>query len=415
MFSASEIATIREQFPALRREQGGEPVVYLDGPAGAQVPQRVADAVTNYMFNHNANSGGAFVTSMESDALLEDAQAVMAAFYGTQDPDSIVFGPNMTSLTYAMSRSMAGIWRPGDEIIVSQLDHDANVTPWLQAAKFAGVKVHQINVNPENCTLDLDDYEKKLSERTRLVAVGLASNATGTVNPIRAIADRAHAVGAWVYVDAVHYAPHGLIDVDALGCDFLVSSAYKFFGPHVGILWGKRELLESLPAHKLRPSGNDVPGRFMLGTPNLEGIAGSREAVHYLASLGAQKTDAEELRPQLVAAFQAIEGYERMLAHRFLEAAHTWKDVRIWGITDPAEFDQRVPTVSLTHTKVSPKQLSEALAAEGIFTWYGNHYALPLTEAVGLEPDGTLRMGLLHYNTMDEVERLISALAKHIS
>ena len=410
MFSASKIETIRAQFPALRREQDGKPVVYLDGPAGAQVPQRVADAVTDYMFHHNANSGGAFVTSVESDALLEDAQAVMASFYGATDPDSIVFGPNMTSLTYAMSRSMAGIWRPGDEIIVSQLEHDANMTPWLQAAKFAGVKVHQINVNPENCTLDLDDFERKLSERTRLVAVGLASNATGTVNPIRAISERAHQVGAWVYVDAVHYAPHGLIDVEALGCDFLVASAYKFFGPHVGILWGKRELLESLPAHKLRPSGDSVPGRFMLGTPNLEGIAGTREAVRYLASLGADETEATDLRSQLEASFEAIEGYERMLTHRFLEAAHTWQDARIWGITEPDQLHERVPTLSLTHTERSPKALSEELAKQGLFTWYGNHYALPFTEAVGLEPEGTLRIGLLHYNTMDEVERLIAAL-----
>jgi len=410
MFTEPEIKSIREQFPALERTENGNPVIYFDGPAGSQTPTRVAKAVSDYMLHTNANGGGAFVTSRESDALLNEAQDLAATFFGATEPESIVFGPNMTSLTFVLSRSLATTWNEGDEIILSRLDHDANVTPWVIAAEAAGVRVHHIDLHAGDCTLNLADFESKLNERTRLVAVGYASNATGTVNPIEQIVAKAHAVGAQVFVDAVHLAPHRLIDVNALGCDFLVASAYKFFGPHVGVLWGRRELLESIPAYKVRPAYDTMPDRWMTGTPNLEGIMGSAEAIRYLADLGASRATGSDLRSQLQAAFEAIQNYESMLLHRLLEGLRNQDGIRIWGITQPDQLHNRVPTISLTHTRRTPKDLAQHLADKGIFVWSGHHYAVPFTEAVDLEPDGTLRIGLLHYNTIEEIERLLTEL-----
>jgi cysteine desulfurase family protein (TIGR01976 family) len=409
---ALDVAWCRRQFPALRRIVAGEPAVFFDGPGGSQVPQRVIDMVGHYLGHLNANHGGLFVTSRESDELLEAAHRALADLFGTDDPATIVFGPNMTSLTLALSRALARRWQPGDELLVTRLDHDANVTPWLLAARDAGATVRHVAIHPEDCTLDMDDLGRKLSSRTRLVAVGYASNAVGTINPVERIVAMAHAVGALVYVDAVHFAPHGLLEVGRLGCDFLVASAYKFFGPHVGVLWGRRELLELLPAYKVRPAPDSLPGRWMTGTQNHEGIAGAMAAVEYLAELGRTlDPNAADRRTALEAAYAGIVDYERRLAAVLLDGLAAMPDVKVWGVADPARSSERVPTVAITHPRFTPRHMAESLAARGIFVWHGNFYALPLTESLGLEPEGLLRIGLVHYSTREEVDRLLDHLA----
>ena len=410
---ASVLEQQRRLFPALVREQSGRSVAYFDGPAGTQVPQIVIDAVSDCLANHNANCGAPFDTSRETDAILDAARRAFADLFGTDDSDEVAFGPNMTTLTLALSRAMGATWQPGDEVIVSRLDHDANVTPWVLAARDAGAVVKHIDVNPQDCTLDLASFEAALTERTRLVAVGYASNCVGTINPVQEIVRRAQSVGAATFIDAVHYAPHGLIDVQSLGCDFLICSAYKFFGPHVGVLWGRRDRLESLQPYKLRPSPDALPGRWMTGTQNHECIAGAAAAVDYLAGIGGElSSEATSRRARLQAAFSGIAEYERELGARLLAGLAEIPRVRIWGITDPAGLQERVPTVSFTHDRLTPRAIASALAARGIYVWPGNHYALPLTERLGLEPDGTLRIGIVHYNTADEVERLLEEIRK---
>jgi cysteine desulfurase family protein (TIGR01976 family) len=319
----------------------------------------------------------------------------------------------MTTLTLALSRALGRTWKAGDEIILSRLDHDANVTPWALAARDAGATVKYIEVRLDDCTLDLESFEAALSDRTRLVAVGYASNAVGTINPVVRIISRAKSVGALTFIDAVHYAPHGLIDVAALGCDFLVCSAYKFFGPHVGVLWGRRELLESITPYKLRPAPSDLPGKWMTGTQNHEGIAGTLAAVEYIADVG-RRLDAAAAtrRTQLATAFQAIVEYERSLARRLIAGLGLFESLKVWGIAETMRLNERVPTVSVTHDRLTPRELASRLAEKAIFAWAGNHYALPFTEALGLEPEGTLRIGIVHYNTADEVDRLLAALAE---
>lgn len=403
-----DVASIRGQFPALARRHDGRPVVYLDGPAGSQVPQRVIDAMADYLRHHNANHGGAFATSRENDELLACAQQAAADLLGTDDPATIVFGANMTTLTFAFSRALARTWKAGDELVVTQLDHDANITPWRMAAEERGLRVHEIRIRPEDTTLDWEDFQSKLSERTRLVAVGCASNATGTVNPIRRIVAAAHAVGAEVFLDAVHYAPHGLIDVQQWNCDYVVCSAYKFFGPHVGILWGRRERLEALTPYKVRPSDNHIPDRWMTGTPNFEGIAGVRAAIEYLAELGGH---AATRRAALQQAFAKIRVHEAELCRRLLTGLRHVPGVALFGIADLARQHERVATFSVCVAGHSPRAVAERLAQQGIFVWNGNYYALRLSEVLGLEPDGMVRIGLLHYNTADEVERLLQELA----
>jgi len=411
--SAIDVAWCRRQFPALRRMVDGHPAVFFDGPGGSQVPQRVIDVVGHYLQHANANHGGLFATSRESDELLETAHRAMADLFGTADPGTIAFGPNMTSLTFALSRALAQLWKPGDEVIVTCMDHDANVTPWALAARDAGATVRRVAVRPEDCTLDMEDLASKISPKTRLVAVAYASNAVGTINPIERIVEMAHAVGAPVYVDAVHFAPHGPIDVGRLECDFLVASAYKFFGPHVGVLWGRRDLLERLPAYKVRPAPDAIPGRWMTGTQNHEGIAGTMAAVEYLAELGRTvEPDAADRRAALEAAYARIAAYEQALAGLLLDGLAALPEVKVWGITDPAGRASRGPTVSITHRRFSPRHMAQRLGAQGFFVWHGNFYALPLTEALGLEPDGLLRVGLLHYNTREEVERFLAAMAE---
>jgi cysteine desulfurase family protein (TIGR01976 family) len=409
------VEDLRRQFPALSRTHRGQPVAYFDGPAGTQVPRNVITAVSDYLAQHNANCGAPFATSRETDDILDRARSALADLLGTPDPDEIAFGPNMTTLTLALSRALGRTWKAGDEIIVSRLDHDANVTPWALAARDAGATVRYIDMRPEDCTLDLGSFEAALSDRTRLVAVGYASNAVGTINPVADIVTRARSVGALTFIDAVHYAPHGLIDVAALACDFLVCSAYKFFGPHVGVLWGRRELLESITPYKLRPSPNDLPGRWMTGTQNHECIAGTLAAVDYVADIGrCLHADSATRRQQLAAAFQAIVEYERSLAQRLIAGLGLFESLQVWGIADTTRLHERVPTVSVTHDRLTPREMSASLAEQGLFTWAGNHYALPLTEALGLEPEGTLRIGIVHYNTAEEVDRLLNALAANV-
>jgi cysteine desulfurase family protein (TIGR01976 family) len=407
-----DLESVRRQFPALNRTHNGRPVIFFDGPAGSQVPQSVADAVSRCLLETNANHGGPFATSRESDAILDEAHRAGADFLGASDPDEVSFGANMTTITLGLSRALAKTWQPGDEILVTRLDHDANVTPWTLAARDAGVTVKHVEFDHADCTLDIEDFEAKLTDRTRLVAVAYASNAAGTINPITEIVKKAHGVGALVFIDAVHFAPHGLIDVAELDCDFLGCSAYKFFGPHVGMLWGRRELLESLTAYKLRPSTNELPGKWMTGTQNHEGIAGVLAAIDYLADVGRAINPADSRRESLQTAFAAIGEYERELCHRLLAGLAELPDVCVHGITNLAQLDERVPTVSFTHRNRAPLQIAERLAERGIFVWPGNHYALPFTEALGLEPGGTLRVGLLHYNTAEEVDRLLAELAQ---
>jgi cysteine desulfurase family protein (TIGR01976 family) len=411
-FTGEQIEACRRQFPALRRTVGGRPAVFLDGPAGTQVPQRVIDAVADYLAHANANHGGAFATSQESDRLLDEAHQAAADLLGASDPACICFGQNMTSLTFAFSRAVARTWRAGDEIVVTRAEHDANFTPWVLAARDAGVTVRYADIRPDDCTLDLDDLHGKIGGRTRLVAVGCASNATGAINPVAAVAEGAHRAGALVFVDAVHYAPHALVDVDRLKCDVLVCSAYKFFGPHVGLLWARRELLEALPAYKVRPAPDSLPGKWMTGTQNHEGIAGTREAIEYLADLGRAVAGEPGLdrRTAIAEAFADVREYEIALARHLLAGLAELPDFKVWGITDAARLAERLPTVSITHARLPASEVAARLGARGIFVWHGNYYALPLTERLGLEPEGMVRIGPVHYNTFQEIDRLLTEL-----
>lgn len=408
-FSREQLQSCRRQFPALTRQVDGQPAIFLDGPAGTQVPRRVLDAISGYLIHHNANHGGLFCTSRESDQQLAEAHQALADFLGADDADCVVFGPNMTSLTFAVSRALARTWRAGDEVVVTRLDHDANVTPWVLAARDAGAVVRHVNIRPNDATLDLDDLRTKLTDRTRLVAVSCASNATGSIQPVADICRWVHDAGGLVYLDAVHYAPHALVDVQAFGCDFLACSAYKFFGPHVGVLWGRRKLLESLPAYKVRPAPDHLPDKWMAGTQSHECIVGAMAAVDYLAELGraAEGDTGLDRRTALGSAYRAIRRYERQLVWQLLDGLRDVPAIKVWGITDPQRASERCPTISITHASRSPAELADQLGRRGIFVWHGNYYALSLTEALGLEPDGMVRIGLVHYNTPDEVERLL--------
>ena len=408
---AFDPAVLRAEFPALAIEQDGRPVVFLDGPGGTQVPQRVIEAVAGYYRESNANHGGAFATSVRSDAIVEEAHRAAADLLGAASPAEVKFGQNMTSLTFALSRSIARVLRPGDEVVISRLDHEANRGPWIAAADDAGATIREIAVDPATCTLDLATLDAALSERTRLVAVGYASNAAGTINPVAEIVRRARAVGAWTFVDAVHYAPHGPLDVAALGADFLACSAYKFFGPHLGILWGRAELLAELPAYKVRPADD----RWETGTGNFEGQAGTLAAVEYLTGVGDRFGDVAPGAPRrerLLAGMRAIERHERELSIRLLAGLATIPGLRVHGLADPGRIAERTPTFAVTLDGWTPRAAAEALGAQGIFAWDGDFYATTLIEDLGLAPTGgVVRLGLVHYTTAAEVDRLLEALA----
>jgi cysteine desulfurase family protein (TIGR01976 family) len=403
-----DVTALRREFPALQTARDGRAPIFLDGPGGTQVPRGVIDAMARYLSTCNANHGGPFATSRESDRILHEAHRAVADLLNAPSADEVVFGANMTTLTLHLSRAIGRTLKPGDEVVVTRLDHDANVSPWVLAARDAGAAVRRVDVRPEDCTLDGDDLRRQLSEKTRLVAVTCASNAVGTVTDVAAVARLAHEAGALVFLDAVHYAPHGPIDVQAWGCDFLACSAYKFFGPHVGALWGRRELLEGLPAYKLRPVPETLPDRWMTGTQNHEGLAGVLAAVEYLAAVGGPQGGR---RAAVRAGMEAIRQYEAGLARRLLEGLAQRKRFKVWGLTDPGRLAERAPTVALTLPGVPAGRLAEHLAAREIYAWPGNFYALELTERLGVEAGGgLLRLGLVHYNTAEEIDRLMQAL-----
>ena len=404
---------VRRQFPALQESYNGRPAIFFDNPGGTQVPQRVIDATVDYFTRRNANTHGAFETSARTDAVIDGARQAAADLLGART-DEIIFGANMTTLTLHLSRSLAREIRPGDEIMVTRLDHDANVAPWMQLARDTGAALQVVDINLEDCTLDLDHLHSLITTRTKIVAVGYASNLSGTINDVKTITEWAHEAGALCFVDAVQYAPHGLIDVKAIGCDFLACSAYKFFGPHVGILYGKAEHLARLNAYKVRPASDAAPDKWETGTKNHEGLAGVTAAIDYIAELGSiygRALFSASRREKLQAAWVEIERYEQMLLERLIGGLQVINRARIYGITKRSDWKSRMATVSIRKEGTTPQQLAAALAAENIFAWDGNCYALGLSEALGVEESGgLLRLGLVHYNTLDEIDQCLRVI-----
>ena len=415
-----DIDSIRSRFPSLRRPgSDGEPVAWLDGPAGTQVVDTCLRAVNDYLLNSNSNHLGAFAASAETDELVHDVRLAMADFLGATDADEVSFGANMTTITYALSRAIGATLQPGDEIVVTRLDHDANVAPWLAIAAERDVTVRWVGIDEDDCTLDMAQLERAMGPRTRLVAVGLASNAVGTINPIPEISKLVHAVGAQLWVDAVHAAPHLAVDVSALGADYLVCSPYKFYGPHLGVLWGRRELLDALPHYHVRPAGDAIPGRFETGTQPHELLAGLGGTIRYLEKVGITQGGAAGLpgqddrhrRTRLLAAMSAIRRYESGLVRQLIERVSAVPGARIHGIVDPARASERCPTIAVTLEGHRPRDISRYLGERGIYTWDGHYYAWELIAALGLaERGGMVRVGLVHYNTGGEIERLGAAL-----
>jgi len=442
--STLDLSWVRAQFPALAETVSGQPAIFLDGPGGTQVTQRVIDAVSGYLTHANSNTHGAFLTSIRTDQTIDAAHSAMADFLAC-DPDEVVFGPNMTSLTFMLARSIGRTIQPGDEIVLTRLDHDANFSPW-KALEERGAIIRVVDIDIEDCTLDMDDLRRQITPRTKLVAVGYASNAVGTINDVAEVTRLAHRVGARSFIDAVHYAPHGPIDVRVLDCDFLACSPYKFFAPHMGALYGKREHMRRLVPYKVRPATDELPGRWMTGTQNHEGLAGVAAAIEYLAELGrtvsgqtpqavsrtsadgntAQPSDSDareaqyilsedatssSRRDQLLAAMNAIRDYERGLSEKLIAGLLEIPGLTFYGIREPERFGQRTPTVSVRIAEYTPRHLAERLGEQGIFVWDGNYYALNLTERLGVEQDGgMLRIGLVHYNTAAEIDRLLEVI-----
>jgi cysteine desulfurase family protein (TIGR01976 family) len=409
-----DVEALRARFPALAIEQDAVPVALFDGPGGTQVPDTVIEAVGRYYRESNANHDGPFLTSRRSDAVLDDAHLALADLLNAADPAEIKFGANMTTLTMHLARSITATMQPGDEIVVTGLDHEANVGPWRSAAADRGITVRTVDIRPEDVTLDIEGFDALLHGRPKLVAFGWASNAVGTINPVAELVRRAHEAGALTFVDAVHAAPHLPIDVQALGTDFLACSVYKFFGPHVGVLYGRRAVLDALPSYKLRPAYD----RFETGTLNHEGIAGSLAAVEYLAEVGRRYGGAfagafpgmTGRRLDAHAGMAAIRAYEMPLFGRLLDGLESIPGLRLWGISDRARFEERTPTAAVTLPGVTAEAACTALGDRGIATWWGDFYAVGPIERLGLAPDGVLRIGLTHYNTATEVDRLVDAL-----
>ncbi|MBR84787.1 MAG: cysteine desulfurase-like protein [Euryarchaeota archaeon] len=407
------IAEIRSRFPGLQRVVNGNQAIFFDGPGGSQSPESVGDAVKHYLLHQNANVGMSFATSRETDAMIEQTMRACADLVGCEDHREIVFGQNMTSLTIQLASALGRTWGPGDEVVVTRSDHDANVRPWVLAAQWSGASVRWIDIDPQDCTHRAETIDDSINDSTVMVAIGAASNFSGTINDVRGICAKAHSVGAEVFVDAVHYAPHGLIDVREMGCDYLACSSYKFFGTHQGILWGRFDRLAELPVAKLRVSNEEVPFRWMTGTQGHESMAGTLAAIEHLAWLGRMLSSSDLSRRQaLKVAFSEIEEYEMDLCWRMIEGLDRIDGVKIWGITDPSMKEHRAPTVSFTHHSRTAQEIGAALAERGIFAWAGNFYALELSEALGLEPEGALRVGILHYNTAEEVDRFLDVLSR---
>lgn len=417
-----DLSRYRSEFPALSMQHDQKPLIFFDNPGGTQVSAAVAGAMHRYLLTANANVHGAFVTSRRTDEVLLEAHTAMADLLNAASPDEIIFGQNMTSLTFALARAIGRELQPGDEIVVTTLDHDANIAPW-RALEEHGVVTCMAHIRADDCTLDYDHLASLLNQRTRLVAIGMASNAVGTISDVRRVVELAQSVGALVFVDAVQSVPHVPVDVQALGCDFLACSAYKFFGPHQGIVWGKREHLERLRAYKVRPASDELPGKWETGTQSHEGQAGTLAAVNYLAALGRDHAEyyhdetamfAGEVasrRRDLRAAMLAIRDYEQMLSRHFLEQMHQVAGLELHGISSLERLDERVPTFAVTIQDWTPLQLATALGERGFATWCGHYYALELVERLGrLATGGMLRIGCAHYNTITEIDALFAAL-----
>lgn len=417
---AIDIDLIRSQFPAISRQNGQTSPVFLDNPGGTQVPQQVVDAITDCLINKNANVGGPFRTSEAATLVVEEAHRAMADFVNANSTREIIIGQNMTTLTFHISRSIGRLFSPGDEIILTRMDHDANVSPWLLMARDFDLNVKFLAFDKDTYEFDMDALDALLSDRTKLVCIGHASNMTGTINDVREVAVRAKSVGALVYVDSVQYAPHGIIDVQDLGCDFLVCSPYKFFGPHMGVLWGREDVLLQLDPYKVRPAGNALPGCFETGTMNHEGMAGITATVDYFAWLG--QTVADEhyqqrhshynpRRQMVCAALECLTDYEIPLTRQLIDGLGTMKGIKIHGITNPNALEKRVPTISFTAEGHNPHDISTALGAQGIQVWDGHNYAVEPVNYLGLmEAGGVVRIGLAHYNTAEEVDQTLRAI-----
>ena len=409
--TAFDIAAARRQFPALPLEDEGRPRIYLDNPAGTQVPKQVIDRTVECLARKNANLGGYFTTTVEAGELVDEAHQACADFYNAASASEIVFGQNMTTLTFHMSRCLGRKFKAGDEIVLSRMDHDANVAPWLLLAEDKGLVVRWMDFDPETYEFPEDALRKVLSEKTRLVAFGGASNCTGTVNDMTHFAREARSAGAIVYVDAVQYAPHYAVDVQAIGADIVVSSAYKWFGPHQGVLWGREALLAETFGYKVRPAGEDLPHKFETGTLSHEGMAGTLGAIEYLEQFGDGETRAQRIK----SSWAAMASYEQGLTLRLIEGLRTFKGLTIRGITSANARHRRVPTVSFTLDGHHPQALAKGFAKDNIFVWSGHNYAIePVTRMGLMDRGGVLRVGLAHYNTEAEVDALLSSLTRQI-
>ena len=406
---------LRGQFPSLSRTDNDLRRIYLDGPAGTQVPQAVANAVSETILYANANLGGMFVTSQAADKAIEDGHQAMADFFGCS-PEEVIIGPNMTSLTYHFSRMIGKQLKAGDEIIVTQMDHEGNVSPWLQLADDLGLVIRKLPFNEESWQIEPDDLAALITDKTRLAALNYSSNLTGSINDMAALVAVCKGAGILSYVDAVQFAPHGLIDVKTLDCDFLVCSSYKFFGPHLGILYGKREILETLTPYKCRCSANDLPYRFETGTPQIELVAGLAAAVNHIAGLGRQLGENGSRREAISKAFKASTGHELTLVKMLIDGLQSVDGLTIHGITDKQRFEHRVPTVSFTFSDIVPETLVRMMNNEGIFCWAGHNYAYEVVRQLGIDPDlGVVRIGIANYNTAGEIKQTVESVRRNVA
>jgi cysteine desulfurase family protein (TIGR01976 family) len=408
-----DLDAVRAQFPALAIKDDGVRRIYLDNPAGTQVPRMVADAMSACLLSANANLGGHFRTSQAATEIVNSARDAMADLLNAPSSDEIVFGQNMTTITMHISRSIGQLLRPGDEIILSRMDHDANVWPWVLLATQLELEVRWLPFNTDTFEFDLDVLDDLITERTRLLCVGGASNMTGTLNDVETICAKAKAAGVLTYIDGVQSVPHVATDVQAIGCDFLACSPYKFFGPHQGVLWGRRELLEQLEPYKVRPATSAIPECFETGTQSHEGFAGVKASVDYFAWIGQSMAGASSGRPALRAAMDMLFAYEKLLATQLIEGLLDIDGVTVHGITSPDAMERRVPTVAFTHDKVAPGYIAESLAKENIFVWNGHYYAVEVAKALNIhEAGGAVRIGPVHYNSAEEIDELLAVLRR---
>ena len=419
-----DLQAIRSQFPALAITDNGTRRIYFDNPGGTQVPVCVVDAITDCLLTKNSNLGAFFASSSNADVVVQSAREAMADFLNAPSAEEIIFGQNMTTITLHLSRSIGRLLRTGDEIILTQMDHDANVWPWVLLARDLDLKIRWLPFNTDSFEFDLDDLDNLLTDRTRLVCVGAASNLTGTINDVTAICARAREAGVLTYIDGVQAAPHVPIDVQEIGCDFYVCSAYKFFGPHQGIMWGRREVLEQLEPYKVRPAPAELPWCFETGTQSHEGIAGIAATVNYFASIGRSMAQDHAgswsrfsgRRQHVHAAMELLFNYEKSLAIHLIEGLVGIDGVNIQGIAAADAMYRRVPAVSFTHENVPPDVIAEALAKQNIFVWSGHNYAVEVAKMLGIyDSGGVVRIGPVHYNSVAEIDELLLTLAPILS